>query len=130
MKKLLICLFLLFFVVACSKQAVIPETADMSGAMQTEQQQTVAVQQEVSPNTVIIQGFAFSPVALKIQKGTTVTWTNQDSVKHTVTSSEGSELDSKLLAKGESYSHTFNDAGTFAYYCKLHPNMKARVIVE
>ena len=79
---------------------------------------------------VEISGFAFSPATLTIKKGDTVKWTNQDSTRHTVTSDSGSELDSQSLGNGQSYSHTFASAGTFNYHCALHPNMKAKIIVE
>lgn len=78
---------------------------------------------------VTIASFKFAPATLTVKKGTTVTWTNQDSVGHTVTSDAGSELDSELLEKGASYSHTFDTVGTFAYHCTPHPNMKATVVV-
>jgi amicyanin len=80
--------------------------------------------------TMDIKGFAFANTELKIKKGDTIIWTNQDSVGHTVTSDSGSELDSPMIAKGETYSHTFNTVGTFNYHCTPHPNMKAKVIVE
>ena len=80
--------------------------------------------------SVSLQGFAFSPSTLTIKKGDTVTWTNLDSIEHTVTSDSGNELDSALLSKGQAYSHTFDTAGTFGYYCIRHPNMKAKIIVE
>ena len=80
--------------------------------------------------TVDIQGYKFSPATITIKKGTTVTWTNQDSAPHTVTSTSGSELASDTLSKGGAYSHTFDKAGTFDYHCTVHPNMKAKVIVE
>ena len=83
-----------------------------------------------SNNEVTLEGFAFSPLELKIKKGSTVTWTNQDSVKHTVTSDSGSELSSALIKKGETYSNVFNELGTFSYHCTPHPSMKAKIIVE
>jgi len=91
---------------------------------------------------VQIKGFAFSPNSLAIKVGDSVTWTNADSTSHTVTSDSGSELSSGTLSgsssggyysspsAGGSYSHTFNQAGTFAYHCGFHPNMKATIIVE
>ena len=81
-------------------------------------------------NNINIQNFAFSPSTLTIRQGDNVIWTNQDSAGHTVTSDSGSELNSELLGKSESYSHTFNTAGTFEYHCKPHPYMKAKIIVE
>ena len=79
---------------------------------------------------VEIKGFSFNPKEIRIKAGESVTWTNGDSVKHTVTSDSGSELDSALLSEGETYSHTFNEAGTFDYHCTPHPSMKAKIIVE
>lgn len=81
-------------------------------------------------SSVEIVGFAFKPAELKIKVGTTVTWTNKDSAPHTVTSVTGTELDSPNLGTGRSYYHTFNDKGTFDYYCTIHPMMKGKVIVE
>jgi plastocyanin len=63
-------------------------------------------------DSVTIQSFAFSPQNLTINVGDTVTWTNLDSVAHTVTSNTGSELNSSNLSQGQSYSHTFTTAGT------------------
>lgn len=77
-----------------------------------------------------IKGFAYNPSTVTIKKGTTVTWTNQDSAPHTVTSVSGSELSSDTLSQGNIYSHTFNAAGAFDYYCTIHPNMKATVVVD
>lgn len=79
---------------------------------------------------ITIQNFAFSPKTVTVKKGTKVTWTNQDVASHTVTSDTGTELNSELLGKGESFSHVFNEAGTFAYHCTPHPNMQATVVVE
>lgn len=67
-----------------------------------------------------IENFAFAPASLKVKKGTTVTWTNKDSVGHTVTGENGG-WGSALLAKGQSYSHTFSEVGSFPYYCRPHP---------
>ncbi len=79
---------------------------------------------------VDISNFAFAPAELRILQGTTVVWTNQDMAGHNVKSDNGSELDSAMLSKGESYSHTFNIKGEFAYHCGPHPWMVAKVIVE
>src|SRR3989344_3277028 len=86
----------------------------------------------IEPTTynIEIKNFAYSPSELRIKRGDTITWTNKDSVRHTVTSDSGSEMDSELLSQGETYSVTFDSAGTYAYHCTPHPNMKARIIVE
>ncbi len=78
-----------------------------------------------------IAGFAFSQKAIKVKKGTKVTWTNKDSAKHDISpdmESPGFKA-SELLAKGENYSFTFDTAGKYAYHCSPHPYMKASVEV-
>ena len=77
-----------------------------------------------------IRNFAFQNKELTIKTGDTVIWTNKDSAGHTVTSDSGDELDSNLLSKDESYSHTFTEAETFSYHCNPHPGMKAKIILE
>ncbi len=81
-------------------------------------------------NTIKISSFAFSPSSTTIKAGMTVTWTNQDSVKHTVTSDSGSELSSPEISNGQSYSHTFNTKGAFSYHCAIHPSMKGIIVIE
>jgi len=81
-------------------------------------------------NTVTIQNFAFSPSNITVKKGTTVTWTNQDSIAHTVTESDGSTgPNSGNLENGESYSFIYNQTGTFTYHCAIHPDMVGTVKV-
>lgn len=79
---------------------------------------------------VKIESFSFSPIVLNVKAGDTVKWTNLDSVAHTVTSDSGSELDSELFSKGQTYSHTFTVAGVYEYHCAPHPRMKAKIIVS
>ena len=80
-------------------------------------------------DSVDIKGFAYDQATLTISKGTTVTWTQHDSAVHTVTSVSGNVLDSQNLAKGDIFSYTFDETGTFEYYCTNHPSMKGTVIV-
>lgn len=83
----------------------------------------------VNGNDVDIKGFAYDSATITVSKGTTVTWTQHDSAVHTVTSVSGDVLDSQNLAKGETFSYTFDETGTFEYYCTIHPYMKGTVIV-
>jgi plastocyanin len=69
---------------------------------------------------VSIANFAFSPAEVTVKVGDTVTWTNNDSVPHTVT---GADFDSGQLVPGATFPHTFTKAGTFAYKCTIHPSM-------
>ena len=75
---------------------------------------------------VTIKNFAFSPAEITIKVGDTVTWTEQDAVHHTTT---GSIFNSEDLGQGQTYSNTFDKAGTYDYTCNYHPNMKGKVIV-
>jgi predicted lipoprotein with Yx(FWY)xxD motif/plastocyanin len=87
----------------------------------------VAVTEGGSLNATIA-GFAFNPGVLKIHKGTTVTWMNNDDASHTVTSDNGA-FDSGTIRHDGSFSFTFSDTGTFAYHCAFHSGMTATVIV-
>ena len=83
--------------------------------------------------TVSIQDFFFDPDQLTVAPGTTVTWVNEGEAPHTVTSTDGKELDSATLQPGDAYSFTFkeDDAGeTYAYQCTIHPEMTASVDVS
>ena len=89
-----------------------------------------ATAQVTNSVNVTINNYAFSPTTLSVTKGTTVTWTNEDSVAHTVTAVGGTAgPSSSLLSTGQSYSYTFNQVGTFAYVCTVHSNMAASVTV-
>jgi len=83
---------------------------------------------------------AFSPNPINVKVGGTVTWTNKDTIGHTVTSgtgpsdpNKGKEFDSglsTLLTPGKTFSHTFNTAGAFTYFCQVHPTMMGKVVVS
>ncbi len=78
--------------------------------------------------SVQIASFAFGPPSLSVGAGSTVTWTNGDSVSHTVTADDGS-FSSGPLAQGAVFSHTFAQAGTYAYHCRIHSSMTATIVV-
>ncbi|MEX0932878.1 MAG: plastocyanin/azurin family copper-binding protein [Candidatus Pacearchaeota archaeon] len=80
--------------------------------------------------TIEIMNFDYSNNELAINLGDAVIWTNQDSIGHTVTSDSGGKINSSLLSKGETYSKTFNEVGSFSYHCAPHPYMKGTIVVE
>ena len=80
--------------------------------------------------TVNIKNFIFDPATITVKPGTRVTWVNNDSVPHTVTSDSGSLLNSGTLAPGQSFSFSFSSATSVNYHCVLHPAMKGVVIVS
>jgi plastocyanin len=77
---------------------------------------------------VVIQSFAFEPAEARVAAGTTIVWTNQDLVPHTVTLRNGM-ADSGLMRPGQAFSHTFASPGVFEYYCRVHPSMVGSVVV-
>ena len=78
---------------------------------------------------VAIIDFGFEPTETVVAMGTTVAWTVTQESPHTVTAADGS-FDSGILDVGGRFQHTFLDAGTFAYACRLHPQMQATVVVD
>ena len=94
--------------------------------------QLVASEQNSSGNQyqVKIDNFSFAPVTLTVPAGTTVTWVNQDDVPHNIVSSEGKTLKSPVMDTDEKFSYTFATAGTYPYYCGIHPKMIGKVIVQ
>lgn len=83
-----------------------------------------------APVAAAIRAMKFDPADLTVAPGTTVTWTNDDDVPHTVSSMHGGPLASKNLAKGDTYSYTFDTPGTYMYVCNIHPDMKGTVTVR
>ena len=76
-----------------------------------------------------MENIAFNPGSIIIDKGTKVTWANKDAVSHSVVDKSG-KFDSGLLAKGGTFSYTFNESGTYNYYCSIHPGMSGTVTVK
>jgi LPXTG-motif cell wall-anchored protein len=79
--------------------------------------------------SVTIADFDFTPATITVSQGDTVTWNNNGPTPHSATANDGS-FDTGILKKGQTSSHTFNQAGTFSYFCKPHPFMKATVVVQ
>ena len=88
-------------------------------------QMSAARCEEVS---VKIDNFTFAPAQLTVKTGTTVTWTNNDDIPHTVVSA--GKFRSKALDTGDTYSFTFTSAGDYKYFCSLHPHMVGMIRVE
>ena len=96
---------------------------------------------------VTLQTFRFEPGEIEVATGTTVRWTNNDDILHTVTSGIGQKqgvpgvsenkdakpdgtFDQDMDGKGATFEFTFEEAGTFDYYCAIHPGMTGKVVVE
>src|SRR5438045_8376184 len=79
---------------------------------------------------VVIDNFTFSPIMFTIPAGAAVTWTNHDNVPHVVTSADDQFKKSPVLKAGQSFSNIFATAGTYSYFCSIHPRMTGKIIVK
>src|SRR5688572_10292901 len=71
---------------------------------------------------------SFSPNLVEVKVGEMITWVNDDSARHTVTSKDG-VFDSGMMGTGQSFSFTFDKTGEYPYFCEPHPNMVGTVVV-
>jgi plastocyanin len=78
---------------------------------------------------VKIDNFSFGPQTLTVPVGTTVTWTNGDDIPHTTVSTD-EVFKSKAMDTDEKFSFKFTKAGTYSYYCSVHPKMTGKVVVQ
>jgi len=123
MSRILLTLILSFFLIGCSNHPTEPIVIQKSSEV------TTSSTNEIVP--IIIEGFRYLPTNLNVKVGTTVTWKNNDTAPHTVTSLDRVKtLDSDDLAQGDTFSFTFDTPGIYEYFCAIHPNMKATVTVS
>ncbi|MGA7622856.1 MAG: cupredoxin family copper-binding protein [Candidatus Acidiferrales bacterium] len=80
---------------------------------------------------VKIDNFSYGPATVTVAAGTTVTWTNHDDIPHTVVSADDPKaFKSKVMDTDEKFSYTFTKAGTYTYFCSIHPKMTGTVVVK
>jgi len=82
-----------------------------------------------APHQVMIDNFVYSPVPLTVKAGTTVTWINHDDIPHTVDSTQGKFKSAALDTDGK-FEFRFTEAGEYPFYCRIHPKMTGKVIVQ
>jgi plastocyanin len=90
---------------------------------------TASAQQKSETTEVKIDNFSFGPATLTVSVGTTVTWINYDDIPHTVVSTDKA-FKSRVLDTDEKFSFTFSKAGTYPYFCSIHPKMTGTVVVK
>ena len=88
----------------------------------------IAAATDAAPQ-VMIDNFAYSPVPLTVKAGTTVTWINHDDIPHTVDSTQG-KFKSAALDTDDKFQFQFTEAGEYPFYCRIHPKMTGKVIVQ
>ena len=97
---------------------------------------TISFSQQEPSSVIITLGAAdegnfepFAPRAVNVMQGSIVSWTNDDSTTHTVTSNEGGLFDAGQLTPGDTFENVFDTPGEFGYHCAIHPWMTGRVMV-
>ena len=105
-----------------SNQPASSNTSQQSSNQQPANQQ--------SSNTVNIVNMMFTPSQITVKKGQTVTWTNNDSMTHTVTIDNGTGPNSGDVEPGATYSYTFQQSGSYQYHCDIHPSMRGTIVVQ
>jgi plastocyanin len=89
----------------------------------------LSVARAQTPNEVVIKNFMFSPMALTVKAGSTVTWKNLDGEPHTVVSEAGL-FRSAALDQNDTYQFKFDKPGVYKVFCAIHPNMRETITVE
>jgi plastocyanin len=79
---------------------------------------------------VTIDNFTYAPNEITVPAGTTVQWVNRDDIPHTVVSDDKTTFKSKPLDTDDNFSYTFSKAGTYPYFCSIHPKMTGKVVVQ
>jgi plastocyanin len=106
-------------------------TAMMMVALLAAAREVAANPPQAATAEVKIDNFSFGPATLTVAPGTTVTWINRDDIPHTVVSTDEPKMfKSKVLDTDEKFSFTFTKAGTYPYFCSIHPKMTATVVVK
>ena len=105
-----------------------------SGSATTSTTSSDTTSKESGSSEVSVKQFAFDPASLEVESGSTVTWSNSDQILHTVTAgtpeSPSEEFHEEMPEAGATASHTFDDPGTYEYFCSRHNFMKGTVIVK
>ena len=79
---------------------------------------------------ISIDNFSFAEMSVTVPVGTRVTWVNHDDIPHTVVSEDMITFRSKPMDTDETFSFTFDKAGTYKYFCSIHPKMTAQIVVQ
>jgi amicyanin len=103
-------------------------TNNMEGMAMAAQHAGDTTNTAVATDAVHVKKFAFSPEVVTVKVGSTVVWSNDDSIQHDVTF-DGGGIVSSVLNHNDTFSHTFLTAGTYHYICSIHPFMHGTVIV-
>jgi plastocyanin len=90
---------------------------------------TLAEEKTANETAIKIDNFTFAPATVTIHVGDAVRWTNHDDIPHNVVS-EDKSFKSEVLDTDENFGYTFTKAGTYSYYCSIHPRMTGKIVVQ
>lgn len=105
-----------------------PASEESSGETESTESEPAPSGEAAKSEKVDIVEFTYQPDPVVVQTGGKVVWQNQDAAPHTATADDGS-FDTGTIEKGKIGSETFKEAGTFTYFCEIHPTMKGTVEV-
>jgi len=88
-----------------------------------------SLERAVNTTEVKIDNFSFTPKSMTVKPGTTITWTNRDDIPHNIVSTE-KKFSSPVLDTDQAFSFKFQEPGSYPYFCKIHPMMTGRILVE
>lgn len=112
--------FLIFAVLMILTVGLVACDEDTNGEIDVDNDGDTDINIEVKDNVdVSLENTRFEPASVTVDAGTTVVWTNNDEIQHTVTADNGT-FDSGTLATGETFSYTFNEPGVYPYHCQFH----------
>ena len=120
------------FVTGCAQQVPTQQQAAQTGntAPATVTGENASNSPQQNQKTISILNYVFDPATVTIKTGTTVTWVNNDPISHKILSVANPPVfSSDNISQGGSYSFTFTTAGTFGYFCQIHPMMKGSIVV-
>jgi plastocyanin len=84
--------------------------------------------QTAAAHAIAVDNFSFAPARTSVAAGTAITWTNHDDVPHNIVSTDRT-FKSSVLDTGDTFTHRFETAGAYKYFCSLHPRMTGEVVV-
>ena len=117
------------FLIAIASVLILAGTASQAQHENGPGQLVAAVAPTDPAPQVMIDNFVFNPVPLTVKVGTTVTWINHDDIPHTVDSTQG-KFKSAALDTDDKFEFHFTEAGEYPFYCRIHPKMTGKVIVQ
>ena len=124
-KKIFVCTIAAVFIIGLAQRAASLQQTTAQAASAAKASAKAASAQ------VTIDNFTFAPATMTVEVGSTVTWTNRDDIPHTVVSADDPRaFKSKALDTGDTFSFTFSKAGTYSYFCSIHPKMVGRIVVR